>query len=379
MTKWIFIITLCTITVSCTTTSRERKKGFPSFEKRIFGEMANGDQVLEYTLKNGSGIEMSVITYGGIIRTLFIPDNKGNFADVVLGYDSLNGYLNQNPYFGAIIGRYGNRIAEGTFTLDNIKYTLAKNNLGNHLHGGTVGFDKVIWEAEPFQNDNQIGLKMTYFSEHMEEGYPGNLNVAVKYILNNNNELIFEYEATTDKKTVINLTNHAYYNLAGKGDILSHRLKINAFSYLPVDETLIPTEIDRVNGTPFDFTKYKRIGKEIDHEDEQLTHGLGFDHCWVIDPSEDEMSFAASLVDPVSGRRMDIYTEEPGIQFYSGNFLDGTISGKAGVIYEYRSGLCLETQHFPNSPNRADFPSTTLNPGEIYNTKTVIKFLTQVN
>ncbi len=366
--------------LSCTGPSTKEGKNAPpvgiSVTQRIFGKMPSGEEVLEFTLKNSSGIEMSVITYGGIIRTLLLPDREGKLEDCVLGYDSLQGYLTKNPYFGAIIGRYGNRIAKGKFELDGKEYQLATNDGSNHLHGGLVGFDKVLWKAEPFETENEAGLKMTYQSKDMEEGYPGTLDVTVTYVLNNDDELLFEYEATTDKKTIVNLTNHAYYNLAGnKGDILGHELKLNASSYLPVDTTLIPTEISAVKETPFDFQNYKKIGQEIGGEHEQLKNGFGYDHCWVIEDGAASLPFAASLVDPVSGRQMDIYTEEPGIQFYSGNFLDGSITGKGGVRYAYRSGLCLETQYYPDTPNRPDFPDVVLNPGETYRTKTLTKFL----
>ncbi len=352
-----------------------KKKSAPSVQQNSFGTMPDGTTVEQYTLTNANGIEMKVITYGGIITSLKLPDREGNFADVVLGYDNLEGYLVQNPYFGAIIGRYGNRIAKGVFTLDSVQYELVQNNIGNHLHGGNVGFDKVVWQAEPLTIENAVGLKFTYKSKDMEEGYPGNLDVTVNYILGDDNTLTFEYFATTDKKTIVSLTNHAYYNLTGKpGDILSHELKINANAYLPVDSTLIPLQPENVQGTPFDFTNAKVIGKDIETDHVQLKNGGGYDHCWILNKSDDALNFAASLYDPGTGRFMEVFTTEPGIQFYSGNFLDGTITGKGGVVYKYRTGLCLETQHYPDSPNRPDFPTTTLNPGEEYRTKTVTKF-----
>ena len=381
MKKSIGIVTFAIALGACTNTATKQEEDLstaqnkPTIEKKAFGSTPSGEEVFEYTLKNANGIEMGVITYGGIIRTLLVPDRDGNFEDVVLGYDNLQGYLDETPYFGAIIGRYGNRIAKGKFSLDGEEYELATNNIGNHLHGGIVGFDKVVWQGEAIEKDDEVALKMTYTSEDMEEGYPGNLEVTVTYNLNNDDELTFDYQAKSDKKTIVNLTNHAYYNLAGnKGDILDHELKINASTYLPVDETLIPTEITVVEGTPFDFQEFKKVGEDIDVEDVQLKNGGGYDHCWVLNESPDSLNFAASLVDPSSGRRMDIYTEEPGIQFYSGNFLDGKITGKDSVTYEFRTGLCLETQHFPDSPNRPEFPSTILEAGEIYATKTVTKF-----
>ena len=385
MNKQILIILSVLALSSCTTKESkdevvEKTKSHLMIESKIFGKMPSGQEVYEYRLCNANGIEMKVITYGGIIRTLLIPDKNGILEDVVLGYDNLEDYLENNPYFGAIIGRYGNRIAKGKFKIDENEYQLATNNIGNHLHGGIVGFDKVVWQAETLENDNSIGLKMTYDSKDMEEGYPGNLHVEVTYSLTNSNELIFDYMATTDKKTIVNLTNHAYYNLTGnKGNILNHELKINSARYLPVDETLIPTEMAVVTDTPFDFEEYKTIGADINTENEQLKNGGGYDHCWILNQDDNNLKFAASLLDPVSGRQMDIYTEEPGIQFYSGNFLDGTIVGKAGVVYQYRSGLCLETQHFPDSPNRPNFQNVVLRPGEIYKTKTLTKFLTRRN
>lgn len=352
-----------------------KKKSAQSVQRDSFGVMPDGTAIEQYTLTNSNGIEMKVITYGGIITSLKVPDRDGNFADVVLGYDNIEDYLEQNPYFGAIIGRYGNRIAKGVFTLDSVQYKLAQNNIGNHLHGGDVGFDKVVWRAESISTENTIGLKLTYRSKDMEEGYPGNLDITIDYILGNDNTLTFEYFATTDKKTIVNLTNHAYYNLTGKPrDILGHELIINAGEYLPVDSTLIPLQPESVTGTPFDFSKPKTIGKDIEADHVQLKNGGGYDHCWIINKTGDALNFAASLYDPGSGRFMEIFTTEPGIQFYSGNFLDGTITGKGGVVYNFRTGLCLETQHYPDSPNRPEFPTTTLNPGEEYKTKTVTKF-----
>lgn len=363
---------------SCTENSDRTEDMSTSISKQQFGTMPDGQVVDQYTLTNHNGIEMKVITYGGIITSLRIPDRNGKLEDVVLGYDNLEGYLEQNPYFGAIIGRYGNRIAKGKFTLDGTEYSLATNNLGNHLHGGIVGFDKVVWEAETVKTDSSAGIKFSYDSPDMEEGYPGNLYVTVIYTLDNDDQLTFEYAAMTDKQTIVNLTNHAYYNLSAmKEDILQHELTLNANRYLPVDSSLIPLEAAPVAGTPFDFTEPKKIGADINDEHVQLKNGGGYDHCWILNASDDEMQFAASLYEPDSGRYMEIYTTEPGIQFYSGNFLDGTITGKNGITYGYRSGLCLETQHFPDSPNRPDFPSVVLNPGERYYSKTITHFSTK--
>jgi aldose 1-epimerase len=366
----LVIVILFVFVLSCDT----RKKSAPSVQRDSFGTMPDGTAIEQYTLINANGIEMKVITYGGTITSLKLPDRDGKFADVVLGCDNLDDYLKQKSYFGAIIGRYGNRIAKGMFKLDSVQYELAQNNIGNHLHGGNVGYDKIVWSAEPLTTENAAGLKLTYRSKDMEEGYPGNLDITVNYILGDDNTLTFEYFATTDKKTVVNLTNHAYYNLTGKsGDILGHELVINANEYLPVDSTLIPLQPESVQGTPFDFTNAKTVSQDIGADHIQLKNGGGYDHCWVLNETNDSLNLAASLYDPGSGRFMEISTE-PGIQFYSGNFLDGTITGKAGVVYNFRTGLCLETQHYPDSPNRPEFPTTTLNPGEEYKTKTVTKF-----
>ncbi len=348
-----------------------------SIEVTSFGTMPDGKEVNQYTLTSATGMEMSVINYGGIITSLMVPDRDGNMADVVLGYDNLQGYIDNNPYFGAIIGRYGNRIAKGKFTLDGIEYSLAQNNIGNHLHGGEFGFDKVYWDIESFEKGDDIGLYLTYTSADGEEGYPGTLEVKVTYTLSGNS-LQFDYEATTDKKTVVNLTQHTYFNLSGMDEgILGHQLKLNASAFLPVDSTLIPTgELRDVNGTPFDFTDMKMIGAEIEAENQQLEFGGGYDHCWVLD-QDGSFYEAAVLYHEGSGRQLTISTNEPAIQFYSGNFLDGTITGKSDKVYNFRSGLCLETQHYPDSPNYPEFPSTVLNPGETYSSRTLLEFGTR--
>ena len=348
----------------------------PEITKQLFGHLPDGRQVDEYVLINRHQMQVSILTYGGIIRSIWVPDQKGELADVVLGYDSLQGYLDNNPYFGAIVGRYGNRIAKGRFSLEGVTYQLATNNIGNHLHGGRVGFDKVLWTAHP--KPEESALSLTYLSQDMEEGYPGNLEVTVTYQLTDENELIISYHATTDQKTIVNLTSHSYFNLTGRStNILGHQLMIRGSNYLPVDSTLIPKALSPVAGTPFDFSALKWIGRDIDEDHIQLTYGSGFDHCWILDPSKEPMKLAATLYDAVSGRKMDVYTEEPGLQFYSGNFLDGSIHGKMGRVYERRSGLCLETQHFPDSPNRSDFPSTVLEAGETYHTRTIYQFSVQ--
>ena len=345
--------------------------------KSDYGFMPDSTAVEQYVLKNANGVEMSVITFGGRITSLKVPNRNGDFENVVLGFDNLDDYLKDNPFFGALIGRFGNRIAKGKFSLNGEEYTLANNDGSNHLHGGVDGYDRVVWTAEPIEDDKNPGLKLTYLSKDGEEGYPGNLNITVVYTLTDDNTLEVDYEATTDKATVINLTQHAYFNLTGdfSKDILSHELVINADAFLPVDGTLIPTgEIRKVNGTPFDFTSAKIVGKEINAENEQLKLGRGYDHCWVLNGDKGTLRMAASAYDKNSGRLLEIFSTEPGIQFYAGNFLDGTLPMPNGGTYAHRTGFCLETQHYPDSPNQKDFPSVVLNPGETYKTKTTFKF-----
>jgi aldose 1-epimerase len=347
--------------------------------KKAFGKTGDGKPVDLYTLTNRHGMEIRVMSYGGIILSLRVPDRKGQFDDVVLGYDSLDGYLKATPYFGAIIGRYGNRIANGKFTLDGKAYTLAQNNGTNSLHGGLKGFDKVVWEAEAFENQDGAGVVFKYTSRDGEEGFPGNVKAQVTYTLSDQNELSFAYHATTDKATPVNLTNHTYFNLAGdgKGDILGHLVMLNAQRFTPVDKNLIPTgELRSVKATPLDFTKPTAVGARIDAKDEQLGFGGGYDHNFVINRQGPGLELAARVEEPTSGRVLEVFTTEPGVQFYSGNFLDGTITGKGGHVYRRRTGFCLETQHYPDSPNQADFPSTILRPGETYDSKTVCKFST---
>ena len=342
-----------------------------------FGTMDDGTAVSLYTMTNSQGVVMQVINYGGIITSLSIPDRNGIMEDVVLGYDSLAGYLRSNPYFGSLIGRYGNRIARGKFSLDGKPYTLATNNGANHLHGGVKGFDKVFWNIAEHPADNGVAIKLTYRSKDMEEGYPGNLDVTVIYVLTDNNELELSYEATTDKTTIVNLTQHTYFNLTGATrDILSHHLQLNADHFLPVDPTLIPTgKLESVSNTPFDFKREQRIGSRIQARDAQLKAGNGYDHCWaLVKKSPDSFDTAAVLYDSISGRQVTVSTTEPGIQFYSGNFLDGSITGKRGVVYNFRYGLCLETQHFPDSPNQKNFSSVVLEPGKTYRTRTTYAF-----
>ena len=371
--KFSVFLIVAGIVAACNPSKQTGKTGM--ITNKSFGTMPDGNEVKAFTLTNINGIEMTVISYSGIITSLKTPDRNGNLADIVLGYDDLQSYLDFNPYFGAIVGRYGNRIARGKFTIDDTEYALAVNNIGNHLHGGIVGFDKVIWEVSPFESDEGVGLKLSYLSRDMEEGYPGNLNVSVTYFISNENSLEFEYVATSDKKTVVNLTQHSYFNLKGDGDILDHELMLNASKYVPIDSTLIPTgELPPVEDTPFDFTISKKIGQDIDDDHQQIKYGNGFDHCWIINQTEEDINHGATLYEPTTGRVMEVYTTEPGVQFYSGNFLDGTAVGKGKKAYTRRTGLCLETEHFPDSPNQPLFPSTALNPGEEYRTKTVLKF-----
>jgi aldose 1-epimerase len=349
-------------------------------DQRKFGETRDGQTITLYQLSNGTGMTVEIINYGGIVRALTAPSRDGVYEDVVLGYDNLAKYEADSAYFGALIGRYGNRIAAGKFELDGVEYTLAANNDPNHLHGGNRGFDKVVWEAFPDMGRRGPSLLLSYVSQDGEEGYPGKLRVRVKYTLTYTNELIIDYDARTDKATPVNLTNHSYFNLSGnaKRDILGHQLQIAADYFTPVDSTLIPTgEYRPVEGTPFDFRTAKVIGVDIDAEDEQIKFGGGYDHNWVIDQEADgTLRRVATLSDPESGRVMTVDSTEPGLQFYSGNFLDGSVKGK-GVVYQHRYGLCLETQHFPDSPNQPAFPSTILQPGEKYESRTIYTFSAQ--
>ena len=350
-----------------------------SITRAPFGTTPDGRAVELFTLTNARGVELRAMTYGGIIVSLRTPDRTGRLDDIVLGYDSLAGYLNpETPYFGAIVGRYGNRIARGRFTVDGQTYTLATNNGVNALHGGVKGFDKVVWEGQPFQTDTSVGVVLSYVSRDTEEGYPGTLRARVTYTLTDGNALAVDYQATTDRATPVNLTQHSYFNLAGDGtrDILDHQLMLAASHFTPVDSTLIPTGvIAPVAGTPFDFRTPTTIGARIGQAHEQLRFGGGYDHNWVLDRGgATGLVLAARLVEPTTGRTLEIATTEPGIQFYSGNFLNGTLTGKQGHVYQHRYGLALETQHFPDSPNQPNFPSTILRPGQEYRTRTVFTF-----
>jgi aldose 1-epimerase len=351
-----------------------------TMSKESFGAAPDGTPVYLYTLKNSHGMEAKIITFGGIVVSLKVPDRNGKLDDVVLGFDSVPDYVKNHDFFGALIGRYGNRIAKGKFTLDGKDYVLATNNGPNHLHGGKHGFDQRVWQADEAESVPERSLVLKYVSKDGEEGYPGTLSAKVRYAVTDSNELRIEYSAVTDKPTIVNLTQHSYFNLAGQGngDILGHELTIVADRFTPVDSTLIPTgELRPVEGTPMDFRIPVAIGARINQKDQQLIYGGGYDHNWVLNRKDSTLSLAGSLYDPTTGRVMDILTTEPGLQFYSGNFLNGSAIGKGGKPYRYRYGLCLETQHFPDSPNKPQFPSTVLRPGEKYATTTVYRFLTR--
>lgn len=350
--------------------------GGPACSKKSFGQLPDGQPVELYTLTNGKGVEAAIMTYGGILVSLRVPDRHGLPADIVLGYGRLEDYVKNNPYFGCITGRYANRIARGRFILEGKEYRLACNNNENHLHGGLRGFDKYVWHAEPSVEAGAASLKLTRTSPAQEEGYPGNLQCIVTYTLTADNELKIAYEAVTDAPTVINLTHHSYFNLTGgKRDVLEHELFLNASRFTPVDATLIPTgELRAVAGTPLDFTRPAAIGARIGQDDPQLKYGEGYDHNFVLDRPGDGLVLAARVYEPDSGRVMEISTTEPGIQFYSGNFLDGLYIGKGGRKYTDRFAFCLETQHFPDSPNQPSFPPVVLRPGQVYRSLTVHRF-----
>jgi aldose 1-epimerase len=349
----------------------------PSVTSKPFGT-ADGQEVSLYTLRNASGAEATITNYGGIVVTLLVPDRTGKRVDVVQGYDNLAGYLKATPYFGALIGRYGNRIAKGRFTLEGKTYTLAGNNNGNALHGGVKGFDKVVWQAQPVDSKLGAALELRYRSKDGEEGYPGNLDVVATYTLTNNNELRVDFKAGTDQTTVVNLTHHSYFNLSGEGTILDHILTINADRTTPVESGLIPTgEIKSVEGTVFDFRQPTAIGARIDAPDTVLQYGPGYDHNWVVNQKKaGELGFQARVESPKSGIVMEVLSTEPAVQFYAGNFLDGTITGKYGQVYQRRTGFCLEPQHYPDSPNQPAFPSTVLRPGQTYQNTIIYRFST---
>ena len=371
---WALLIT--SMTRACVGSLHAEAKS--SMKKQPFGKTADGQPVDLYTLTNNAGMQARITNFGGIVVSLTAPDRNGKMDDVVLGYDQLDGYLTNKAFFGALIGRYGNRIAHGEFKLGGTTYDVPKNDGQNSLHGGNVGFNKRLWTAKDVSGAHGQALELSYLSKDGEEGYPGNLNVQVVYTLTDTNELKIDYSATTDKETVVNLTNHSYFNLAGQGngDILEHQLTLHADRFTPVDTTLIPTgELRPVKGTPFDFTKPMAIGSRINQDDEQLKFGNGYDHNWVLDSGgKGGVTPAAEAYEPKSGRVLQILTDQPGVQFYTGNFLDGSITGKGGKVYNHRAAFCLETQHFPDSPNHPSFPSTTLKPGQHYHTITIFKF-----
>ena len=352
-----------------------------SVRREPFGTTAEGRDVERFTLTSTSGITITVLSFCGAIQSIVVPDRDGAPADVTLGYDTLAEYERDKSYLGSLVGRYANRIRAGRFSLDGRDYTLAQNAGGNHLHGGKRGFNKAVWSVEPFEERGDVGLVLEHVSPDGDEGYPGTLRVRVHYRLTANAELQIDFLATADAATPVNLTQHAYFNLAGAGtgDILGHELELFASRFTPVDETLIPTgELRSVLGTPFDFSAAEVVGARIAADDEQLRRAGGYDHNFVLDRSDTgELALAARLTEPVSGRGIDIRTTEPGIQFYTGNFLDGTVAGKGGIPHRYRSGLALETQHFPNSPNEPAFPSTVLRPGEEHRSRTVYHFVTR--
>lgn len=366
---------LAVTTLAAVFTSLMTASAAPSVTSKPFGTV-DGQEVQIYTLRNSTGAEATITNYGGIVVTLLVPDRAGKMVDVVHGFSSIDGYLTPAPYFGALIGRYGNRIDKGQVTIEGQKYQLTVNDGKNTLHGGKKGFDKVIWTARPLESKKGAALELTYLSKDGEEGYPGNLNVTAVYTLTDKNELRVDFKATTDKATIVNLTQHSYFNLAGEGDILDHVVKINSDKFTPVDEGLIPTgELKDVKGTPFDFTKPTAIGARIDADDQQLKYGKGYDHNWVINQKEaGKLGKQAKVECARSGIVLEVLSTEPGLQFYAGNFLDGTLVGKQGKPYAFRSAFCMEPQHFPDSPNKPAFPSTLLKPGQTYTNTIVYKF-----
>lgn len=342
-----------------------------NIKKELFGKTKDGKEVMLFTLTNAQNATLKVSTYGGTITALEVPDKDGNFADVVLGFNNFQDYLGGHPFFGVIAGRYANRIAFGRFTLDGVEYKLAANHGRHHLHGGVTGFDKVVWDGEEVKTGDAVGVKLTYLAKDGEEGYPGNLRATVTYLLTNENEVVIDYEAVTDKPTVVNLTNHSYFNLSGEGsgDILGHEIMINADRSTAVDDELIPTgELAPVKGTALDLTTAQPISARFNELED------GYDHNYVLNKKGAELSLAAKVCDPKSGRKMEVYTTQPGVQFFTGNTMDGTLKGKSGKIYHKHAGFCLETQHYPDSPNHESFPATRLNPGETFREKTIYKF-----
>jgi aldose 1-epimerase len=384
------------VSVACGMWGRSMAESQGSISSAPFGILKNGTAVELYTLRNTRGMEARIATYGGILTYLTAPDRSGKFADVVLGYDTLDDYIKSSPYFGSLVGRYANRVGGARFTLDGIQYALAANNGPNSLHGGNVGFDKVVWTvAKAAVGPDGPALTLTYRSPDGEEGYPGTLDVKAVYTLTDDNALRLEFTATTDKDTIVNLTNHSYFNLRGKGDILGDVLQIDADQFTPIDETLIPTgQISPVAGTPFDFRKPTPIGQRINQDDQQLRFGNGYDHNWVLHAASARdcvptgiakvcglirpaVRLNATVREPETGRVLEVLSDQPGLQFYSGNFLDGSLKSKDGGTYVFRSGFCLEAQHFPDSPNHPNFPSVVLRPGQTYHNTIVYRFRVQ--
>jgi aldose 1-epimerase len=383
MKKLIYFIGIALLShVGCTSKKAQDDHAKPPFtvSSGFYGVTQGGDSVALYTFANRKGMEVKITNFGGIVTELRVPDSNGKIEDVVLGFDNLKDYESNDPYFGAIIGRYANRIANGKFTLNGVTYTLASNNDANHLHGGLKGFDKVVWQAGTFVNDSTCGLVLEYVSKDMEEGYPGNLKTTVTYTIYDENEVQIDYLATTDKPTIVNLTQHSYFNLTGnsKRDILDHEVMIKSDQMVPVDDSLIPTgSLMSVAGTPFDFTTMHSVGERIEGDHAQLILGRGYDHCWVLrEVDREDPKWVIEAQDASSGRVLALATTEPGVQFYTGNFLDGSLTGKGDVRYEQRYGLCFEPQHFPDSPNQPNFPSVVLNPGEEYRSTTIWRFST---
>ena len=378
----IKILSLMTIllVMVCSCGSQNEKEVKMNIVKEHYGMTRDSQSVDIYTLSNNNGMEVRITNYGGIIQSLTAPDRDGKYEDVVLGYDELDSYIEATPYFGAIVGRYGNRIANGKFNLDGVDYILAQNDGNNHLHGGIKGFDKVVWEATTNKSNGAVSLKLDYLSVDGEEGYPGNLKVTVIYTLTEDNGLKIEYQAMSDKKTHINLTNHSYFNLTAdfNNKILDHKLWLNADRFIPIDATAIPLgNVDVVSGTPFDFTTPKKIAEDIMDDNQQLKNGIGYDHCMVFEDYDDEVKLQATVYEDESGRLMEVYTDQPAVQFYVGNYLDGTNIGKGNLAYQHRTGFCLETEHYPDSPNQKQFPSTVLESGEFYSTTTIYRFTTR--